>query len=166
MTKQRKIGILVTLLAALAVMGMIFAFSAQTGEESDELGASVIEPRVAAIYPHYDQLSPAARQSLLDTVTFIVRKLAHFSEFGLLGLLLAAHIHLVRWQRPMKGSALLAWGVATLYACTDELHQMFVSDRSPELRDVGIDSAGALCGVLVMAACFALWAHRKARKAR
>jgi hypothetical protein len=39
--------------------------------------------------------------------------------------------------------------VGTLYAASDELHQMFSDGRSPQVRDVCIDSAGVLTGVLV-----------------
>lgn len=164
MTKRR-LWIIITLLATLLVAGVIFSFSAQKGEDSNALGSSIIEPVVAALYPGIADMAAPARQALLETITFVVRKLAHFSEFALLGLCLMAHVHLVRWEKPMKGSGLIAWAIATLYACSDEWHQMFVSDRSPELRDVGIDSAGALCGILFMAACFALAARRRARKA-
>jgi len=35
----------------------------------------------------------------------------------------------------------------SLYAVTDEIHQLFVPGRSGELRDVMIDSIAALVGV-------------------
>lgn len=46
--------------------------------------------------------------------------------------------------------ALVSWIICTLYAGTDELHQYFVPGRACSLRDVCIDSAGALLGVLIM----------------
>ena len=58
-----------------------------------------------------------------------------------------------------------AWGLATLYAGTDELHQRFVSDRGPALLDVGIDSAGALTGALVATLLLALLLRRAAKRA-
>ena len=159
--RYRKFWIVVTLLAVLAVAGMIFSFSAQKGEASDALGVNLIEPVLRALRPDYNALEPAARQSLLSTVVTVVRKLAHFCEFGLLGLCLMAHLRLVRWEKPARPTGWMAWAIATLYAGSDELHQRFVSDRSPELRDVGIDSAGALCGILLMALLFWLVARRK-----
>ena len=39
--------------------------------------------------------------------------------------------------------------MATSYASTDEIHQMFVAGRGPSVRDVLIDSIGAFFGVLV-----------------
>ena len=43
-----------------------------------------------------------------------------------------------------------AWTIGALYAATDELHQLLVTDRSGELRDVCIDAAGVLAGVLLV----------------
>ena len=40
--------------------------------------------------------------------------------------------------------------ISMLYACTDEFHQHFVPGRSCEVRDVLIDTAGALIGILVL----------------
>lgn len=160
--QRRRLWIILTLLAVLAVAGMIFFFSSQNKEESDDLGLTIIEPPLTFFKPDYPTMPPVQKQSLLEAVTFVVRKMAHFSEFGLLGFCLMAHLRLVRWERPMRGTGLMAWVIAALYAGTDELHQMFVSGRSPELRDVCIDSAGALCGVLLMAACFAIAKRRKA----
>ena len=50
-------------------------------------------------------------------------------------------------RRPTPGAAVTGF----LYAVSDELHQSFVGGRSPGLLDVGIDSAGVLFGILVMA---------------
>ena len=37
----------------------------------------------------------------------------------------------------------IAWITGTLYAASDEFHQMFTGERSPQVRDVCIDSSGA-----------------------
>ena len=43
--------------------------------------------------------------------------------------------------------ALLA---AAVYAASDEIHQAFVPGRGPAVTDVLLDSAGALCGILIV----------------
>ena len=48
-------------------------------------------------------------------------------------------------------AAATAWALATLYAATDEFHQVFVPGRSGKVADVLLDSAGALLGVLLLA---------------
>ncbi len=66
-----------------------------------------------------------------------LRKLAHAAEFGILAALL--------WRA--LGSAPLAVGAASLYAVSDELHQVFVPGRQGAVRDWAVDTAGALIGV-------------------
>ena len=51
--------------------------------------------------------------------------------------------------------------IATLYAASDELHQVFVSGRTPSLVDVAIDSAGAAAGIALLG-----WVLRRRRVSR
>ena len=76
----------------------------------------------------------------------LLRKMAHFTEFASLGLLLSLTFRLSQ----KKTWHALFWGV--LAACIDETIQMFVPDRGPALLDVGIDSCGVLTGILLMQA--------------
>jgi len=74
----------------------------------------------------------------------LFRKLCHFTEFTLLGACLG-------WLHGMvnqKAGYALAWGTAA--ACMDETIQRFVPGRGPSLRDVGIDTAGVLTGILLL----------------
>lgn len=57
--------------------------------------------------------------------------------------------------------AFTSWMLATFYAGTDELHQMFTSDRTPLIQDVILDSCGALLGV--MFAMLLLYRSKKRR---
>ena len=45
---------------------------------------------------------------------------------------------------------LLSIFLAFLYACTDEIHQLFVPGRSGEIKDVCIDTCGAFIGALIV----------------
>lgn len=49
----------------------------------------------------------------------------------------------------MRSYIVLAWALATFYAATDEVHQIFVPGRAGMVTDVLLDSAGALTGVLI-----------------
>lgn len=77
-----------------------------------------------------------------------LRKLAHFSEFALLGaetagLLLVPPVGR-RGLRFLSGA-----GLCLLVAAVDEGIQLFVPGRVGSLVDIGIDGAGALCGMLL-----------------
>ena len=74
----------------------------------------------------------------------LLRKLAHFSEFTALGMCLG-------WLHGMLGKGRLRpflWGV--LAASADETIQRFVPDRGPSVKDVCIDSAGVLTGIILL----------------
>lgn len=74
----------------------------------------------------------------------LLRKLAHFTEFLGLGMLLC-------WRFGMQGKT---WKAAFLSgfaaACTDETIQAFVPERACRLFDVGIDSLGVLTGIALL----------------
>lgn len=67
-------------------------------------------------------------------------KLFHAVTYGVLGLLLQGGLP------DTPGRWLLAWLMASLYGCSDEIHQLFVPGRSADLLDLLADSAGALLG--------------------
>lgn len=58
-----------------------------------------------------------------------------------------------------KKNRLLCWCAGTAYAATDEFHQLFVPGRSCQFRDVCIDSAGILTGIVL----FSLIKHQIAK---
>ena len=84
-----------------------------------------------------------------------VRKLGHFSEFMLLGVLFALtgrfRRHLIVTALPRFWEETVPAAAAGLIAaCIDEAIQLGISGRSGELRDVLIDLAGVLAGVLLI----------------
>ncbi len=85
-----------------------------------------------------------------NILTLLVRKAAHICAYFVLGILL---FNLLKeYGLAAKKMIFISIAIAMLYACTDEIHQMFVPGRSGEVRDVLIDTAGAAAGVVVYAA--------------
>jgi VanZ family protein len=85
-----------------------------------------------------------------NLLTFLVRKAAHISAYFILGILL---FNLLKeYGLGVKKMIFASIAIAMLYACTDEVHQVFVPGRSGEVRDVLIDTAGAAVGVVMYAA--------------
>ncbi|HSS74135.1 MAG TPA: VanZ family protein [Gaiellaceae bacterium] len=76
----------------------------------------------------------------LGTWDLVLRKIAHFCEYAILGALLLRAL----------GRAEVAVAAGIAYAATDELHQHFVQGRHAALRDVAIDAAGVLAGVFLL----------------
>lgn len=84
---------------------------------------------------------------------FPVRKIAHFVEYMILGGLSAASwvLHQAEEKENRKPFFLIAWGSCVLFAVLDELHQAFVPGRTSSIRDVLLDSVGALFGAFLVA---------------
>ena len=154
-----KNSILLSLLLVIAVMVMIYCFSAQTGVESGQMSGRLTTWVLNLIIPDFENFAPEKQESIRSTVGFIVRKGAHFTEYALLGFSLLLHIAQLQKKITVRLPLLWAWGIGTLYAATDEFHQGFVAGRGPSVRDVCIDSAGVIAGVLIM-----LWILKKRTK--
>ena len=73
-----------------------------------------------------------------------VRKSAHLFIYLILGLLVYNFI--VEFIPFNYKAFLFSMGISFLYACSDEVHQIFVSGRSGQISDVFLDSFGALLG--------------------
>lgn len=75
-------------------------------------------------------------------------KLVHVFVYGTLGGLLA-----LAAAKTKPWTALRVWlfavGVSTVYGGTDELHQLFVPNRSADLRDLLADTVGAAVGAVI-----------------
>ncbi|HEX6040629.1 VanZ family protein [Longimicrobium sp.] len=79
-------------------------------------------------------------------------KVAHFSAYAILGALLAFATD--RSRLPMA----LAVGLGVLYGASDEVHQVFVPGRSPDVLDWAADAAGVLTACLL----YTRWRSRRA----
>jgi VanZ family protein len=77
----------------------------------------------------------------LGTWDYVLRKLAHATEYAILAVLLAR----------ATGSYVWAFALAVAYAGSDEFHQTFVRGRHGSPVDVAIDAAGALVGLVILA---------------
>jgi VanZ family protein len=80
----------------------------------------------------------------------LVKKGGHFTVYALLA---AAYLRGLKRVQPR--TIALALLMAVSYAVTDEFHQSFTSGRHPSPLDVGIDTLGALAGLVVY------WVARK-----
>ena len=130
----------------IAIMAFIFFQSALPADLSSQESGRVVD----LIIRLFQGILPIDRQ----TMVFIVRKGAHFTEYTILGGFLVPAVK--EWMAvdttpvPVAMERITAWLAGTLYAVTDEIHQFYVPGRSCELRDIGIDSCGVLAGVLVV----------------
>lgn len=121
-------------------MFVIFSFSNQNGNvsegNSDKVAAQVIDT-VTTITKQ--EITENEKKTMIEDTRFLVRKIAHFSSYFILNLL--AYFTLKSFG--VKNSILYSILFSFFFACTDEIHQLFVSERAGRLLDVVIDTAGA-----------------------
>ncbi|MDB5096938.1 MAG: hypothetical protein JWM80_1359 [Cyanobacteria bacterium RYN_339] len=110
-------------------MGLIFFMSSR--QDSGDQSGSLIRMI-------FDFIGKAPEPAPLEFWHHLLRKAAHFTEYAVLAGLVA----FARAKTARRDLA-IAWLAATLFACTDEIHQIYVPHRGPSVWDVGIDSSGA-----------------------
>lgn len=139
-----KIFRIIAIFFVILWMSAIFALSAQDATESASLSGSLKYKLFSVFYPDFDQMTDAEQQELLSD--FPIRKIAHFSAYFLLGVL--TFNALVTYRKiTLKLRCFFSVAICVLYAISDEIHQYFVQGRSCELRDILIDSCGALLAI-------------------
>ncbi len=151
--------------AVIAWMGLIFSFSVETAAESTETSGGFIAFFMEKWLPGFTDLSPAEQTAKIESVTFFVRKSAHFCVFAVLGFL----THAALLSSDVRGlrAFLSASVIGALYAVSDEIHQTFVPGRAGMVRDVLLDTAGVLTGAAalwVLVYVFLKLKHKKSRR--
>ena len=133
-------------LPALLVMYMIFSFSAQNGTESGDLSFKVSVKLVEVGSEVLDmKLTDSEIQMYANKYHHYVRKLGHMTEYCVLAITLCVPLY----AYGVRGIwlYLLAGLICAGFAATDEYHQSFVAGRGPSVRDVCIDTFGAMIGI-------------------
>lgn len=126
--------------AALLWCVLIFSLSAQPAAVSNELSKGMTE----ALIDQAEKIIPGGEFNL-GKLNHIVRKNAHFFLYLVLGILV---INALRQSgKRGLGAYMLALLISVLYSMTDEFHQLYVPGRGAQVRDVLIDSAGAVVGL-------------------
>ena len=159
----KKHSIFLTLIPVIAMMAVIYWFSAQNGESSGALSGRITTWILSVFAPNFHKLPVEKQESIRTALGWIIRKGAHFSEYALLGFFLLLHIQQLRKRITIAIPWLWAWLVGTVYAISDELHQGFVGGRHPAVMDVCIDSSGVLTGALFLAVILYLCRRRSSR---
>lgn len=142
---KRNLQFYMSWVLVFAWMGAIFYFSSQEGLVSHQKSFSVantIEKAIEMIL----QKDIITEQNYKG-FEFLIRKIAHVTEYFILSFLFLRAFIASKFS--FKKSIVFTAIFSILYAATDEIHQIFVSDRGPSPVDVMIDSIGIL-GYLVI----------------
>lgn len=121
---------IIKILLLISWMVLIFILSNQNGDESQALSDNIICSFINNCNP--------------EIYSFIVRKGAHFMLYFILGVFSYINFKI------NKENMIYALLICIIYAFTDEIHQMLISERSGELRDIIIDSIGSLSSIFLI----------------
>ncbi len=131
LTEKNKVAAAIFWILTAAVMVLIFMFSSDTGEESEEISQNLLGIIIEFIGKFISHNT--------------LRKLAHFTEFAALGFCVCGSIHYTFGKRKIYIPLI----PCVLYAVSDEIHQYFVPERACRIFDVLVDSAGCLTGIAI-----------------
>ena len=133
---------------AIVMAIAIFMFSGQVGSESSGGSERIAHVLVSVVNEVSGTiLSVEDEAQLVEDMQYPIRKCAHMIEYMVLALLIC--VGLYAWNARDKRLILFEFLIAFAYACTDEFHQLFVSGRAGQLRDVMIDSVGIFVAVAI-----------------
>lgn len=125
-------------IASLAIMALIFWFSQKNATQS------------SAQSDFFLFLLPFLQD---DTARTILRKMAHFTIYTVLGFCVGQSLPPLRPVRAFW----VGVSICFLYACSDELHQSLIPGRSCQFTDVLIDTAGSCLGLFLSGLFYKKW---------
>ena len=137
-----------------AIIWMVVIFSASGDKKSFQHSSRIIGPILHWLFPNLSE------NAVNSTVT-AVRKCAHLTEYAILAFLFWRALRKPVRNDPRPWSwreAAIAILLVAIYAASDEFHQRFVPSRDASVRDVLIDTTGAVGGILALRI---LWGWRK-----
>jgi len=151
----------IAIILCIAWAGFIFSMSAEVATDSAERSDGITTLIISLLFKGFNDMTEAEQTEFMLTVEHVVRKIAHFCIFAVLGLLISvASYGFAEYRRTHFLRTLI---IGTLYAASDELHQYFVPGRGPKVSDVLIDSAGVACGAVFVLLIVTVWLKRRGK---
>ena len=144
---KRNILRTILMLLLLSTFFIIFGFSSQNGEKSGNISKKITEEIITRI-PQIQEKEQNEREAISLRIEKVIRKIAHFSIYTAVGLLLMALLS--TFEMKEKNRIIMSLIIGIIYASSDEIHQSFVPERSPMITDVMIDTMGVMLGILLI----------------
>ena len=134
-----------------AVLWMVFIFfmSSRTGDGSSAM-SNPITDFIVGLFQKVRNDSAQSVDKMTGVVEVMVRKGAHMTEYGILFAFLVLAVRKISGSTSAVWNGIWAVAITFVYACSDEIHQLFVADRAGRGSDVLIDMCGALITLLII----------------
>jgi len=125
-------------------MLLIFSFSNQNVTNSISLSDKVTSKMIDVVVKiQGKEISPIEKNKMVKNTRVVVRKTAHFTEYFVLGILVFKIFEIYGISNTFLYAILFCF----LYACSDEIHQLFSDGRTAKFLDVFIDTSGSILSI-------------------
>ena len=139
MMKRTKTRLFLSGALIVGILCFIWGNSLLPGKDSEQL-SGFIGTLLQKLLPFWDLQS--------EKGMYLLRKVAHFSEFAALGFSFTWLYGMISKKRVWSLTLPLICGATA--AAIDETIQLFSPDRGSSIKDVGIDTCGVIAGIAVM----------------
>ena len=126
---------------------LIFFFSNENGEVSAGRSKLVTNNTITAYEKVFDK-EVKNRKKVHDNLEVVIRKTTHFGLYFILGVL--TFLCLKEYNLDLRKQIIYSVIFCFLYAVSDEVHQIFTSDRGPRALDVLIDTLGSTTSIMII----------------
>lgn len=142
--KPAKLVKIMSWIAVLFWMAVIFTFSAQNAADSSRLSKKTTRKVAELSIKDFNNLPKDSQAKIIKKLDVKTREFAHLLLYTVLGMLTMAAL----LGYKSKAGIFIAFAMCVLYAASDEVHQIFVEERGAELSDFLIDTGGAVVGMI------------------
>lgn len=153
-------------LACIVMIAFIFANSLQASEKSVEKSSNVVKTvqKVAAFFDPNSKIANATGESY-DRLHAVIRSLAHFAEFMMLGSLLCWCVFSYTFKKIFQ---IIPPCSVVIIGVLDEILQLFTSGRAFQVVDLLLDFSGGALGIgvaiLTVWLGFVIYKKKKVKK--
>jgi VanZ family protein len=133
-------------LPAVLAFVIIFILSSANGEQSSGFTMTIMIKIIESLEKLTSGSINLSMFSLWELDHFI-RKIGHMIEYALLAIAVILPLYYYRFRRWKL--ILLCFGICFIYACADEIHQLFIYEREGRFLDIFIDCIGVFTGILL-----------------
>lgn len=142
-----KIKKLIYTVLLIMLLLVIFLFSNQTANKSQSTSDKVASGIVDIVETvSKNSIKKDKRKSIIENTRFLVRKTAHFTLYFILGII----VYLLFTSYGVKKIVFYSIMFCFIYACSDEIHQLFLDGRTAKILDVCIDTCGSSLAIICL----------------
>ena len=153
--KNKKAIQITSAIITCCIFCIIFSFSSQKAEQSEGISRKISGTIVEITTQIQGQnLSEMQMQGKITKVDRVVRKVAHFSLYTIVGIAVMSLLSTTDMKQ--RNKILITIVIGMTYAISDEIHQKFVAGRTPLVTDVIIDTSGVIFGICIVIAIISI----------